>query len=116
MPREYEALTDDEFRDKFIEDKQDKSDTKIVDFCPLCVEGGPYKLMYGKDETGSNVKQCPVCKTMFPIHKTGRIDTDITTSQEARGTKLFTGLKFSDITRGHRKTKLPDCLTDQTMF
>ena len=82
---------------KFIPDKPDS--TRVKDYCPLCIEGGPYLLTYGKDEAGFPVKSCPQCKQIYPIHVTGRIDTDITTSQSIKGKRMFSGFKLSEITK-----------------
>lgn len=62
--------------------------------------GGPYKLIYGVDEAGFPVKQCPECKQMYPIATMGRIDTDITTSHKLRpDEKVFMGFKLTDLVR-----------------
>lgn len=106
MSRNYEIDKDTaEVKEKFVEDPEDEQ--RIKDYCPLCIEGGPYLLLYGKDQAGFPVKSCPQCKQMFPMKVTGRVDTDITTSQSIKGKIMFTGMKLSEIT--HKK---PDPFSD----
>lgn len=113
MPKTYEIDKDTaEVKEKFTPDPEDE--LRVKDACPLCIEGGPYLLLYGKDEAGFPVKKCPQCKIIIPMHVTGRIDTDITTSQSHKGKVLFTGMKLSEITKRNRNDPFSD--TDQDTF
>ena len=111
MSRSYEYIPDDDEREKrFLEDSAATKNTPVhhgvVDVCPLCIEGGPYKLIYGKDEVGYPVKMCPQCKMIIPIHTTGKIsDDDITTSQTSRGSTLYRGIKLTDLVNKDGKNK-----------
>lgn len=56
-------------------------------------------MIYGKDEAGFPVKQCPQCKMLIPIGISGRIDADITTSQSSKGKLPFRGFKLSKLVK-----------------
>lgn len=113
MPKNYEIDEKTaEVKEVFTPDPED--DTRVKDYCPLCIEGGPYLLIYGKDEAGFPVKKCPQCKIIIPMHVTGRIDTDITTSQSHKGKVMFTGMKLSEITKRNKNDPFSD--TDQANF
>lgn len=106
MPRHYEYEPEGgsdpilENEKKFYRDKKDQQQKKqVVDLCPLCVEGGPYRLIYGKDEVGYPVKQCPQCKMMLPVSSLAKIsDDELSTSQNKNsGSRPWRGIKLTEL-------------------
>lgn len=107
MSRNYEIDQDTaEVKEKFTKDPEDE--TRVKDYCPLCIESGPYLMIYGKDEAGFPVKQCPQCKMILPIHISGRIDPDLTTTQTSKGKLPFRGFKLTELTKKQRRGSGPD--------
>lgn len=98
MSRHYEIDEDTaQVKEKFVADPEDEN--RVKDYCPLCIETGPYLMIYGKDEAGFPVKQCPQCKMILPMGIAGRIDPDLTTSQTSKGKLQFRGLKLSELVK-----------------